>query len=94
LREIWSDLASEFDLIALPTVPILPPKMQPLLDDESYYTKTNQMALRNTRIGNLLGLCVATLPTGTPSVGIAFMAPAHADRQLLAHITAIEKILS
>ena len=94
LRAKWIAQVSEFDLVVLPTVPILPPKMQPLLEDDAHYTKTNLMALRNTRIGNLLGLCVATLPTGLPSVGISFMAPANADRQLIAHITALEKILS
>ncbi|MEM7241115.1 MAG: amidase family protein [Pseudomonadota bacterium] len=94
LRKIWAELVADFDLVALPTAPILPPKMQPLLEEEAHYTRTNLMALRNTRIGNLLGLCVATLPTGTPSVGVSFMAPANADRQLIAQITALEKILS
>ena len=37
-----------------------------LLDDEAAYTRANLLALRNTRVGSLLGLTGLSLPTGTP----------------------------
>ena len=50
----------------------------------TYYTAENLMTLRNTRIGNMLGLCALTLPTATPSAGISLMAspPMDEDRLL------------
>ena len=55
----------------LPTAPNLPPNAARLLADEGYYTTENLLTLRNTRIGNMLGLCALTLPTNTPSAGIS-----------------------
>ena len=51
--------------------------------DPEYFVERNLLALRNTRIGNILGLCVLTLPTGVPSCGISLMAgPMEEDRLL------------
>ena len=70
LRKDYRQAVEGFDAVLLPTSPILPPKMQRALDDEAYFTTENLRALRNTRIGNLMGLCALTLPTGIPSCGI------------------------
>jgi aspartyl-tRNA(Asn)/glutamyl-tRNA(Gln) amidotransferase subunit A len=41
------------------------------------------MALRNTRIGNILGLSALTLPTATPSAGITLMGQPFGEERLL-----------
>jgi hypothetical protein len=41
------------------------------MTDDSYYVTENLLALRNTRIGNLMGICALTLPTSQPSCGIS-----------------------
>jgi aspartyl-tRNA(Asn)/glutamyl-tRNA(Gln) amidotransferase subunit A len=83
LRQAWAARTADYDAVILPTAPILPPDAQRLLDDERYYVTENLLALRNTRIGNLMGGCALTLPTGHPSCGISLMAaPGHEDRLL------------
>ncbi|TVQ03346.1 MAG: amidase, partial [Roseinatronobacter sp.] len=51
------------------------------------------LTLRNTRIGNMLGLCVLTLPTAIPSVGISLMAPPMAEDRLLRLGAAAETVV-
>lgn len=62
-----------YDAVLVPTAPILPPNLERLNSDEEYFITENLMALRNTRIGNLMGLCGLTLPTGVPSCGVQLM---------------------
>lgn len=63
LRAIWAERTSVFDAVLVPTAPILPPDANRLMTDDTYYVTENLLALRNTRIGNLMGLCALTLPT-------------------------------
>ena len=70
LREAYRDAASGLDALILPSVPIRPPKASALLADEEAFTQTNLRALQNTRIGNLMGLAVLTLPVGVASCGL------------------------
>ena len=60
----------------MPTTPNLPPNVDRLLSEPDYFAAENLLALRNTRVANLLGLCALTLPTGTPSCGLMLMAAA------------------
>ncbi len=83
LRAIWAARVAGYDAVILPTSPILPPKADRLMTDPAYYVSENLLALRNTRIGNLLGLCALTLPTGTPSAGISLMGLPGAEERLL-----------
>jgi len=82
-----------YDAVIMPTVPILPPNAARLLTDEDYYKTENLLALRNTRIGNLMGLCGITLPTGTPSCGILFNGPPDGEAALLRVCAAAERVL-
>lgn len=82
-----------FDAVILPTAPNLPPNARRLREDHAYFTTENLLTLRNTRIGNMLGLCALTLPTGQPSVGITLMAAPMAEDRLLRLGTAAEKAL-
>jgi aspartyl-tRNA(Asn)/glutamyl-tRNA(Gln) amidotransferase subunit A len=81
LRKVWLDKTVSYDAVILPTSPILPPHAERLMTDDSYYVTENLLALRNTRIGNLMGLCALTLPTMQPSCGITFLgAPMQEER--------------
>ncbi|MFM7654276.1 MAG: amidase [Paracoccaceae bacterium] len=83
VRALWADLTAGYDAVILPTSAILPPDAQRLMTDFDYYVGENILSLRNTRIGNLMGLCALTLPTAEPSCGISFMAgPMQEDRLL------------
>ena len=82
-----------FDAVILPTSAILPPDADRLLTDKAYFAAENLLALRNTRIGNLFGLCVLTLPTGQPSCGISLMMGPGLEERLLRLGTAAERAL-
>ena len=93
LRLIWAQKTAAYDAIILPTAPILPPDAQRLLDDDDYYVTENLLALRNTRIGNMFGLCGVTLPTGQPSCGISLMAGPGQEERILRLSSAAERAL-
>jgi aspartyl-tRNA(Asn)/glutamyl-tRNA(Gln) amidotransferase subunit A len=63
------------------------------MTDNDYYVTENLLALRNTRIGNMLGLCVITLPTSQPSCGISLMAAPGQENRLLRLGAAAERAL-
>jgi aspartyl-tRNA(Asn)/glutamyl-tRNA(Gln) amidotransferase subunit A len=93
IRRLWADRAAAFDAVLLPTSPILPPDANRLLTDDAYYVTENLLALRNTRIGNLMGVCALTLPTSQPSCGISLMAGAGEEGRLLRLGAAAERAL-
>ena len=93
LRKIWERRTGGFDAVLIPTSPILPPDAQRLLNEPAYFASENLLALRNTRIGNLMGLCVLTLPTGQLSCGISLMGPAMQEERLLRLGAAVEHAL-
>ena len=93
-RIAYDRVASAFDAVILPTAPILPPDLERLNTDHDYYVTENLLALRNTRIGNLMGLCALSLPTGVPSCGLMMMAPPDFEAALLRLGAAAEKALA
>lgn len=93
-RMAYDQATSGFDAVLCPTAPILPPNLEKLADDDDYYVAENLLALRNTRIGNLMGLAALTLPTGVPSCGIQIMTPPDTEELLLRLGAAAEEALS
>jgi len=83
LKRKYANKTSEFDGIILPTCPILPSNLERLKSDNSYYVSQNLMALRNTRIANLLGICALTIPTNHSSCGVSIMALPNMEEKLL-----------
>lgn len=83
-----------FDAVLCPTCPILPPNVDRLMTDSDYYVTENLLTLRNTRIGNMMGLCALTLPTGVPACGVSLMAAPRDEKRLLRLGLAAEKALS
>jgi aspartyl-tRNA(Asn)/glutamyl-tRNA(Gln) amidotransferase subunit A len=94
VRNTYEEASAAFDAVILPTAPILPPDKQRLIDDHDYYLTENLLALRNTRIGNLMGLCALTLPTGTASCGLSLMGKPGGEEALLRLGAAVEEALA
>ena len=57
-------------LVAMPTSPIVAPELAPLEADDSAFFAVNRRVLRNTNLGNLLGLCGLALPNGIGEHGL------------------------
>ncbi|WP_170754560.1 amidase [Ruegeria lacuscaerulensis] len=93
-RAAWDAATSGFDAVLAPTAPILPPNLDRLLTDHDYYVTENLLALRNTRIGNLMGLAALTLPTGTPGCGVMMMGYPGSEEALLRIGSAAEAALA
>ncbi len=93
LKAVWADRVKGFDAVILPTSPILPPDADRLMTDQDYYVTENLLALRNTRVGNMMGVCGLTLPTSQPSCGITLLAPAFEEGRLLRLGAAAERAL-
>lgn len=70
LRAQFAARIAGYDALLCPTAAILPPSVERLLADDDYYREINLLALRNTRIGNLMGLCGLSLPTGVRGAGV------------------------
>lgn len=94
LRAAYATATAPFDAVLLPTSPVMPPNVERLETDSAFYQRVNLLALRNTRIGNLLGLCALTLPTGTPSAGLMALSAPFSEAKLLRIGTALETALA
>jgi aspartyl-tRNA(Asn)/glutamyl-tRNA(Gln) amidotransferase subunit A len=92
-REQWIRRVSGFDAVLSPTSPILPPDAKRLIEDQEYYVSENLLALQNTRVGNLMGLCAVTLPTGVASCGITLYGLPMQEERLLRISSAAEVAL-
>ncbi|MEP2530269.1 amidase family protein [Shimia sp.] len=93
-RQRWSARVAGFDAVLMPTSPILPPNAERLMTDQDYYVNENLLALRNTRIGNLMGSCGVSLPTGIPSCGLMMLGLPMQEERLLRLAAAAEVALS
>lgn len=82
-RAAYDAATAGYDAVLSPSSAILPPNLERLNNEEDYYVSENLLALRNTRVGNLLGLCAISLPTDTPSCGLMMMAAPEFDTALL-----------
>lgn len=87
---------AEVDVVASPTVPITPPRLSEVAEVDGYQPR-NVQALRNTAVGNVLGLCSITIPVGLDAggmpVGLQLFAGHGHDARLLTIATHIEQIL-
>lgn len=92
-RAAWAARVAGFDAVLMPTAPNMPPDAQRLMDDGDYYVTENLLTLRNTRVGNLMGLAAMTLPTGAPSCGIMLCGQAMGEDRLLRVAAAAEAAL-
>jgi aspartyl-tRNA(Asn)/glutamyl-tRNA(Gln) amidotransferase subunit A len=93
-RAAWDVATAGFDAVLAPTAPNLPPSVTRLDSDRDYYVTENLLTLRNTRVGNLMGLCALTLPTGVPSCGIQLLGKPNMEDALLRIGAAAEAALA
>lgn len=94
LRAEWAARAAGYDAVICPSVAILPPKVERLLADDDYYREINLLALRNTRVGNLMGLCGLSLPSGVSGVGVMLNGLPGQEGRLLRLGAALEAALA
>ena len=90
---LYGQLAG-FDAAVMPTVAIIPPKLESIDQDPEAYRVANMLALRNTTLGNILPCCAVTLPIqGAIPCGLMLMAPSGHDNRLLRIAATIENAL-
>lgn len=77
------DVLAGLDTLLCPTSPILPPQAAAVEADHELFRTRNLLALRNTRMANLLGLASATVTTGAPSCGLMLSVLPGREGQLL-----------
>jgi aspartyl-tRNA(Asn)/glutamyl-tRNA(Gln) amidotransferase subunit A len=95
-----ADAANSFagvDALVSPTVPITPPPVADVADDEAY-TRANLLALRNTCPASFLGLCAVTIPAGRDAagmpVGLQLVGRPNSEARLLAIAVRLEHLLA
>ena len=93
LRKAYNERVAGYDAVLSPTVCITPPDKEKLLGDIDLFQKTNLLALRNTRFGNMFGLCALTIPTGEPSVGIMLGSTPFTEKNLVSVGISVENAL-
>ncbi len=82
----------DFDCVAMPTVPIVAPRIADL-DDEREYNRINMHILRNTALGNFLDRCAISIPChrmGDAPVGLMLMGETMGDARLFRIAAAVE----
>ncbi|MFU8823019.1 amidase [Yoonia sp.] len=94
IRKEYAAETAQFDAVIMATAPLLPPDAERLLTDDAYYKSENLLALRNTRVANLLDVCSITLPTDVPSCGILFNGQNGGEARLLRLAAAAAKVLA
>jgi aspartyl-tRNA(Asn)/glutamyl-tRNA(Gln) amidotransferase subunit A len=86
-----------FDALLSPTVPIVAPRMQPLIDSDDAFFDANALLLRNPSLINLADGCAVSLPChrhGDWPVGLMVWNTAMTDDRVLAVSLAIEAALA
>jgi len=93
MRSSFNKRISIYDAVLAPTVAIKPPVVADLVQDYDLFSATNMMALRNTRFFNMLGCCVLSLPTSTPTAGLMVTKSGGQDRELASLGLGIEHVV-
>ena len=92
IRASMDAATAPYDAVAMPTTPILPPRIDALGDDADY-TRINSLVLRNPSLANFLDRCSISLPAQRPGeapVGFMLMGETGGDDRLLAIAAAVE----
>jgi aspartyl-tRNA(Asn)/glutamyl-tRNA(Gln) amidotransferase subunit A len=88
---------ADFDLLALPTVPVVAPTIESL-DDADTFHRTNMLVLRNPSVFNFYDLPAVSLPlpraAGELPVGLMLVGKRHGDRELLSVADAVQAHLA
>ena len=85
------------DLIVMPTVPVVAPKIADLTQSDEAYFGANGLILRNPTLINFLDGCAISLPchrAGEAPVGLSLAGLGGQDRRLLSVALAVEQLLA
>uniref|UniRef100_UPI00404843DA amidase n=1 Tax=Orrella sp. TaxID=1921583 RepID=UPI00404843DA len=88
---------SGVDALIMPTVPVVPPGLAPLMASDETYAQTNLLVLRNPSVINFLDGCSISLPCHQPGeapVGLMLSAISSEDERLLSLAQACEAALA
>ncbi|MGE8320768.1 MAG: amidase, partial [Comamonas sp.] len=88
---------ADHDLLLMPTVPVIAPKIAELEASDEAYFAANGLMLRNPTLVNFLDGCAVSLPchrAGEAPVGLSLAGTAGQDRRLLAVALAVEGLLA
>ncbi len=95
LRASMDAATAPYDAVAMPTSPILPPRIDAFGDDADY-VRTNSLILRNPSLANFLDRCSIGIPAHRPGdapVGFMLMGETGGDARLFAIAAAIEAVI-
>ncbi|MEQ8246318.1 MAG: amidase family protein [Alphaproteobacteria bacterium] len=97
LRAALADVLGPDALLAMPTTKNTAPAIADLEASWHTFNSHNWLALANTNLGNILGVCALTIPSGTNAnampTGFMVYAPGGEDERLLALGLSIESVL-
>jgi aspartyl-tRNA(Asn)/glutamyl-tRNA(Gln) amidotransferase subunit A len=85
-----------YDALIMPTVPMVPPRISDLADDETY-GRVNLLALRNPTTINMIDGCAISLPmheAGEAPAGFMLAGAGGSDRRILAIAAGLESLLA
>jgi aspartyl-tRNA(Asn)/glutamyl-tRNA(Gln) amidotransferase subunit A len=88
---------ADHDLIVMPTVPVVAPKIADLTASDEAYFGTNGLILRNPTLINFLDGCAISLPchrADEAPVGLSLAGLGGQDRRLLSVALAVEQLLA
>ena len=94
IRKSFMLKIQECDALISPTCPIKPPLVQKLLECDNFFTESNLLALRNTRVGNLLGLTAISIPTQIDCCGLMLLSKPNKENSLLKSAYLLESYLN
>jgi aspartyl-tRNA(Asn)/glutamyl-tRNA(Gln) amidotransferase subunit A len=83
----------DYDVLAMPTCPRLPPSIAELENDDAFYARTNLLMLRNPSLANFLDRCSISIPChreGEAPVGLMLMGETMGDATLFRIAAAVE----
>jgi aspartyl-tRNA(Asn)/glutamyl-tRNA(Gln) amidotransferase subunit A len=85
-----------YDALTMPTVPMVPPRISDLADDETY-GRVNLLALRNPTTINMIDGCAISLPMHEPGeapAGFMLAGAGGSDRRILSIAAGLEPLLA
>ena len=96
IAQVKAQLAP-FDLLVMPTVPVVAPKIAELQASDEAYFAANGLVLRNPTLINFLDGCAVSLPchrAGEAPVGLSLAGTAGQDARLLNVALAVEALFA
>ncbi|VCU68035.1 Glutamyl-tRNA(Gln) amidotransferase subunit A [Pigmentiphaga humi] len=96
LRTAYLREMADYDILAMPTVPMVAPRIDSLEDTDEFY-RVNRLLLRNTSPANAFNTCAISLPMprgrAQAPIGMMLMGKPGQDRRMLAIAQAVARVI-